>query len=289
MLQYTYQHIKGISAKGEQLLWENDLSHWDDIGEENPLPFSANKNRKVYDAITESRSRLQDGDAAFFAGSLPSKEQWRLFDEFRGSIAYLDIETTGLETSSNHVTTIAFYDGKQVRYYVHGVNLNEFANDIAPYKLLVTYNGKCFDIPFIRTCMGVDLSAKAHIDLRYVLAALGYRGGLKGCEKQLGLDRGDLTDLDGFFAVLLWYDYIDNANRKALETLLAYNILDVVNLEPLMVKAYNMNVEQTPFASSLVMSAPTEPDLPFSPDTATIQRLSAAYERQVSQTPFGWR
>lgn len=42
----------------------------------------------------------------------------------------------------------------------------------------------------------------AHIDLRYVLASLGYRGGLKGCERQLGLDRQELQDVDGFFSLI---------------------------------------------------------------------------------------
>ena len=36
----------------------------------------------------------------------------------------------------------------------------------------------------------------AQIDLRYVLYSLGYRGGLKGCERQLGMDRGNLSDID---------------------------------------------------------------------------------------------
>jgi hypothetical protein len=33
-----------------------------------------------------------------------------------------------------------------------------------------------------------------------------------------------LIDVDGFFAVLLWWDFKRNKNQKALETLLAYNI-----------------------------------------------------------------
>ena len=66
----------------------------------------------------------------------------------------------------------------------------------------MTYNGKSFDIPFIESHFGAKLT-HAHIDLRYILASLGYRGGLKGCEKQLGIDRGDLKNVDGYFAVLL--------------------------------------------------------------------------------------
>jgi hypothetical protein len=73
-------------------------------------------------------------------------------------------------------------------------------------KVIVTYNGKSFDIPFVESFFNIRLN-HAQIDLRYVPYSLGFRGGLKGCEKQLGMDRGDLSDIDGFFAVLLWQEY----------------------------------------------------------------------------------
>ncbi|MBW1642466.1 MAG: ribonuclease H-like domain-containing protein, partial [Deltaproteobacteria bacterium] len=94
-------------------------------------------------------------------------------------------------------------------------------------------------IPFIENQFGLKLD-HSHIDLRYVLVGLGFSGGLKGCERQLGINRGDLSGVDWYFAVLLWNDYIRNNNKRALETLLAYNIEDVVNLEKLMVISYNM-------------------------------------------------
>ncbi|NLT67642.1 MAG: exonuclease, partial [Acidobacteria bacterium] len=68
------------------------------------------------------------------------------------------------------------------------------------YKLIVTYNGKCFDIPFIEYYFGIKLDC-AQIDLRYVLSSLGIKGGLKGCEKRLGIQRPPgMEELDGFFA-----------------------------------------------------------------------------------------
>lgn len=181
--------------------------------------------------LGESCQRLEDGDCRYFAGHLPSREHWRLFPEFRGRIAYLDIETTGM-SGFGHITTIALYDGQRIRHYVHGENLEQFGRDIGDYELLVTYSGKCFDLPFIRSTMGLPMD-QAHIDLRYVLKSLGYGGGLKGCEKKLGLDRGELDGVDGFMAVLLWRDYLASGNPRSLETLLAYNIQDVVNLETL--------------------------------------------------------
>jgi hypothetical protein len=151
------------------------------------------------------------------------------------------------------------------------------------YRLLVTYNGKCFDVPFIRQSMGVVLR-QPHIDLRYVLRSLGYSGGLKGCERKLGIERGDLADVDGFFAVILWEDYLKSGNPRSLETLLAYNIQDVVNLETLLVIAYNLKIGSTPFAQSHRMAAPTPPPLPFRADAETVQRL----RRQSWWSPVAW-
>ncbi len=58
------------------------------------------------------------------------------------------------------------------------------------------------------------------------------KGGLKGVERQLGIKR-QLTDVDGYMAVQLWWDYINNNNQESLQTLLAYNEEDVVNLRVL--------------------------------------------------------
>ena len=46
------------------------------------------------------------------------------------------------------------------------------------------------------------------------MSSLGYRGGLKGCEKCLGLDRAELDGVDGYFAVLLWNEYRKSGNTK---------------------------------------------------------------------------
>ena len=114
---------------------------------------------------------------------------------------------------------------------------------------------------------------QVHIDLRYTLRSLGYSGGLKGCEKKAGIDRGDLEGVDGYFAVLLWDDYRRNKNQKALETLLAYNIQDVVNLETLMVLSYNLKIRDTPFIQSHQLLFPSTPEIPFKGDRETVERI----------------
>jgi uncharacterized protein YprB with RNaseH-like and TPR domain len=105
------------------------------------------------------------------------------------------------------------------------------------------------------------------------LQSLGFRGGLKGCERQLGMDRGDLKDIDGFFAVLLWDEYQRTGDQKALDTLLAYNVQDTITLENLMVTAYNLKLKQTPFYEKLLIADSPPPANPYRVDLATVDRI----------------
>jgi len=283
MLTHSFQHIPGIAAKTERQLWEAGVPDWDGFFKAGPMGLSPHRRESIKAHIEASRRHLAANNPTFFLALLPPDRPRRIFPEFRASMAYLDIETTGLSHWDSEITTIALYDGATIRYYVQGRNLEDFRHDIKAYSILVTYNGKTFDIPFIEGYFKTRLT-HGHIDLRYVLKSLGYGGGLKSCEKALGLDRGDLDGVDGYFAVLLWRDYRRNRNEKALETLLAYNIEDVVNLETLMVLAYNMKMEQMPFSNRRPLPLPRCPEIPFKADPATLARIR---RRMVSATPYG--
>jgi uncharacterized protein YprB with RNaseH-like and TPR domain len=271
MLKNTFHHIPGIGSKTEKQIWDLGTLNWEEFQANNAGSLSKEKAKIAKHYIDQSHEQLKKNNPAYFVDLLPSKLHWRLFPEFRHLAVYLDIETTGMDNFST-ITTIALYDGKHIRWYVAGDNLEHFLDDIFKYKLIITYNGKGFDIPFIENQFGIKLN-HAHIDLRYVLAGLGFSGGLKGCERQLGINRGKLTGVDGYFAVLLWDDYIKNKNQRALETLLAYNIEDVVNLEKLMIMAYNMNIKNSPFHSQNVLNSPALPQMPFHADIETIERI----------------
>ena len=58
---------------------------------------------------------------------------------------------------------------------------------------------------------------------------------LKEVERKIGIRR-KLTEVNGFEAVKLWYDYKNNGNKNSLKTLLSYNQEDVVNLKALLDK-----------------------------------------------------
>ncbi|MFV0436667.1 MAG: ribonuclease H-like domain-containing protein [Desulfopila sp.] len=274
MLENTFCHIPGIGAATEKRLWQAGVTSWDQWRETVPLRLPNSSRQEVAKLLAQSNRALAD-DPAFFTSRLPAHEVWRIFPQYRDTTAFIDIETTGLGEGAE-VTTIALYDGQTIRYYVNGHNLDQFIEDIGNYTVLVSYNGKAFDIPFLERHFRIDLN-QAQIDLRYVLARLGFRGGLKGCEKMLGIDRGALDGVDGYFAVLLWKEYETYNDRQALATLLAYNIEDTVNLEQLMIEAYNINVARTPFARELKLPRAIPPRLPFQADGQCVARIKRRY------------
>ena len=274
MLRNTFCHISGIGEKSEKRLWDQGIQNWEDFF--NCKTLSAiPKKELIRRNLETSMAQLSNRNPSYFESALPPSLHWRLFPEFRKKTAYLDIETTGLDFF-NEITSIALYDGQTIRYYVNGKNLDDFMDDILAYTVIVTYNGKCFDIPFIQRFFNIRMT-QAHIDLRYVLRSLGFSGGLKRCERQMGIDRGELTGIDGFFAVLLWEDYVGRGNEKALETLLAYNIEDVVNLEVLMIKAYNLKIAGTPFQESHRIAEPESPAIPFKAHPDTVERIKSRF------------
>ncbi|OHD53965.1 MAG: hypothetical protein A2Y33_12400 [Spirochaetes bacterium GWF1_51_8] len=281
MLRNTFCHIKGVGKVRERQIWDAGILSWDDVLDDAKYHRLLKKAdgaigpelaETIEKAVVHSVSRLESGDLTYFFKRLPPQEHWRAFREFRDAAAYFDIETDGLSPETGHITTIALYDGRAINSYIYGGNLHEFPGDIAGYKLIVTYNGKGFDVPFCNRYFGVKIGLP-HIDLCHVMHSLGYYGGLKGTEKALGLSRGGLDGVDGYFAVLLWNEYENTDNIRALETLIAYNIEDSVNLEHLMITAYNLKLKQFPKFSHYEMKFPARPESNYKPDPLLIEKL----------------
>ena len=269
MLEHCFHHLPGVGPAFTAKLHAAGIFSWDDALSK-PLPCSRAKELRLRAAIDESRKRLAAKDARWFGDALAPAGQWRLFPHFRDGAAYVDIESTGLSRWEDSITTIALYDGKSVRTYVQGENLEAFADDILPYPLLVTWNGRSFDAPFLRHALSIplDKGRMAHMDLLPVFRALHFRGGLKAVEKALGMDRKELVDVDGWDAVRLWREYERTGERRVLETLLAYNVADVLGLEYLAEYAWRRNRGEAPPPVRV-----RHERNPFVPDRQVLRRL----------------
>jgi uncharacterized protein YprB with RNaseH-like and TPR domain len=187
---------------------------------------------RIESFIDTARSRLADGDARYFGERFPSGSYWRLYENFAERTCFLDIETTGLDHTHDDVTVVGLHRAGETDALVNGRDLTRerLAAELDDAKLLVTFNGKRFDVPFLETSFDLDIDVP-HLDLMYPCRQMGLTGGLKEIEQRVGIDR-DRPDLSGRDAVRLWREY-ERGDERSLETLVSYNRDDTANMERL--------------------------------------------------------
>ena len=249
----SFTFVKGIGVKTETTLNELGINCWNDVlKKQRPELFPKQKWYVLWNGVNSTIEALKILDASQLTRLIPKIQHWKMIPNFIDRIAYVDIETTGLSPRYSHITTIAVYDGTRVHDFVRGENLNEFGEFISKFPAITTFYGKAFDIPFIKHEMGINFN-QIHFDVCFLLRGLGIKGGLKRIEKRFGISRGGLEDLDGYSAVLLWKKFKKSQKKEYLETLLAYNYEDVINLEFLLYQAYNLLIEK-----EVVFTSPLE-------------------------------
>lgn len=236
MLTNTFAHLPGIGEKTEQKLWTSGWHDWAQcLGVPPDTLPRVLASPMCRERLAASLDHYQRGDYRYFEQHLPAPVKWRAFGPWRDNTLYVDIETTG---ASNEITVLGVYDGRRYRAFIADKNLEAGLACLEEAAVVVTYNGTGFDLPIIRARFPYNLFNHVHIDLMWPLRRLGYRGGLKRIEQQLGLERSPATRaLSGWDAVTLWHDY-RRGHQQALDWLLAYNEEDVRNLEPLMQVVY---------------------------------------------------
>lgn len=258
MLTSTFIHAPGLGPAGERALWAQGALTWEMFLERaTQLSVPARIRQTLPASIEESIAHLDAARADYFARLLPRREHWRVAQHFP-KLGYLDIETNG-GNAADAITVIGLYDGTETHTYIKGQNLAQFAYECQDYDGFVTFFGTGFDVPFLKRRFPVLESVFAdrfHIDLCPLLRRLGYRGGLKSIEQQLGLARVPETDgLSGMDAVRLWRLWRRGGPgaEDALRLLLAYNREDVVNLKWLLEFALPRLREHAGFPQESVM------------------------------------
>lgn len=248
MIRHTFSIVPSVGKKKEMRIWESGVRDWDEfLAADTVCVVSDNKKDDFNRTISEACELLDNKDAMGLNSMLPKSEQWRLFGEFGGSAAYLDIETTGLERDSL-VTVVTVHKKHDTVTLTHGRDLNSdtMSDALEGASMLVTFNGSCFDIPVLKNSFPRIDFGMPHMDLRFNSRKVGYRGGLKNLEAELGISRDDdIQNIDGFEAVRLWRRWDRNGDLDALEKLIEYNRADTINLEqianviyPRLVKEY---------------------------------------------------
>jgi len=166
------------------------------------------------------------------------------------SIVFLDTETSGLAGGTG---TFVFLVGLAYRtaggYRVLQVFMRDpddepaflagLAQFLAPFKTMVTFNGKSFDIPMLNTRHILNgftppFSPLQHIDL-LPLARRLWRNrlpsrALKDLETQiLGMTRTD-EEVPGWLIPELYYEYLHSKDARPLKGVLYHNAQDILSL-----------------------------------------------------------
>jgi uncharacterized protein YprB with RNaseH-like and TPR domain len=241
MIQNSFILLDGVGYKTEEKLWRQDVLSWDDFLEIESVIGISSKQKSVHDRELEAASHHLDKKSPYyFSQRLKMRDYWRLYSDFKEDACFLDIETTGL-SSESALTVVGIFDGRNTKSFVKGDNLIEavLKEELSKYRLIVTFFGSAFDIPFIKAKYPGIAFDIPHIDLCFASRRIGLRGGLKSIEKQLGFDRGEgIAEIDGLEAVRLWRRWERYDDEEALARLLEYNKADVVNLKILAEKVY---------------------------------------------------
>ena len=176
------------------------------------------------------------------------------------SAAFIDTETTGLAGGTG---TYAFMIGAgkftpadtfEVRqYFMRDLDeeeamLTSLAEWLRDVSALVTYNGKSFDIPLLRTRfimarLRADLDGLLHLDLLHAARRLWKRRlgdcSLNNIERNV-LDVVRKADVPGSLIPQLYIDYVRSRDARPLVPAFRHNCTDVLSMVTLTVAACNV-------------------------------------------------
>ncbi|MDP7116283.1 MAG: ribonuclease H-like domain-containing protein [Candidatus Woesearchaeota archaeon] len=234
MIQKTFLFLDGISRKKEENIKNQGINDWDGFLDADKIKGISSSRKAYYDRkIKRAKKALLDEDVDYFNAHLRFSEQWRLYEHFKEDAIYLDIETDGVGRYCD-VTVVGLYDGFNTKLMIRDINLNieELKLVLRQYKMLVTFNGTVFDVPFLEKRYPNLFSPMLHVDLRHCCARVGLTGGLKEVERRLGIKRNKIVeDLYGGDVLRLWKMYKVTGDEHYLELLVEYNEEDCVNLK----------------------------------------------------------
>ena len=235
MITNSFIFLERVGDKLEKNIWKNGVHDWDNFLKRNNIRGLSRYRKLYYDKkIMNARKALYNFDSKYFLDLLPKSEMWRLYEFFKEDAIFLDIETTGLSKNNDDITVFGLYDGINTKIMIKGVNLDYslLKKELQKYKLIVTFNGASFDLPFIEKRYPGLLPKIPNFDVRSLTSKLGLTGGLKNIEKELQIKRSKIVEkFYGGDALTLWRMYKATGDEYYLNLLVEYNEYDIINLK----------------------------------------------------------
>jgi uncharacterized protein YprB with RNaseH-like and TPR domain/predicted nuclease with RNAse H fold/dephospho-CoA kinase len=231
LITSTFCHLRGIGPDREQALWKSGVATWDDFERKYQPQFSLfsgnTRDSAVLRELELSRKALDERQLEYFAEKLPKREHYRLAYAFPEDTIFLDIETTGLSRYYDYITLVGLARGSSYQVHLRGSDPRPLVEAVNSAKVVVTFNGSLFDLPFLKQEFGQLRVPKVHVDLRFLARRVGLQGGQKELEERLSLKRpAEIADVRGDSAPVLWHRF-RRGDEEALRKLILYNHSDV--------------------------------------------------------------
>jgi uncharacterized protein len=200
---------------------------------------------------------------------LPLARDDSLEDLDFGKAIFVDTETTGLAGGTGtyaFLVGIGFLDGDQFRLWQFFMRdpaeeramLAEMVDMLAPFSSLVSFNGRSFDWPLMRTRFIMSrqrppLVDAPHLDLLHLARRL-WRTRLPSCalssleQNVLGVARKS-EDVAGWIIPHLYFDYLETGDAGPMLQVLYHNAQDILSLVTL--SAYLGQIGRDPYDRGL--------------------------------------
>ena len=200
-------------------------------------------------AVSEALARgLADRDSPLWTHLADVAEVGTLSAE---DVIFLDLETTGLGTGPLFlIGTMLWRDGGLVvrQYFARDYSeerpaIAMFLAESAGKRLLISFNGKSFDLPYVRvraaaTGVACELDPP-HLDLLHTGRRI-WKGRFDDCKLQtlerFVCGRTRTGDIPGWQIPRAYHDYVRTANAWQMVDCLEHNMLDLVTLADLMTR-----------------------------------------------------
>ena len=231
MIQNSFIILPGLGLSREKKIWESGVRNWEDFLKAERIKGINPIKKRFYDkCILRARKELYAGNSAYFCKILKRSEQWRLYEFFKEETVFLDIETMGNSKFAD-LLMVGLYDANTclVKSMVKGYGLTKrgLAEELLKYKMIATFNGGSFDLPFIDRFFRKTVPEVPHFDVMVACRRVGLTGGLKAVEEKLKISRNTA----GIDVVGLWQEYKATGDKETLQQIVDYNEEDVVNLK----------------------------------------------------------
>lgn len=238
LTEHSLCQIAGITPELECKLMRSGMTSVAQLGLRCGEMFPISRAERIRTSIARHRKFRELGMTDGIVNAFPCGRRVRVLSDRFERACFLDVETD----ERMRITCISTLMDCQAATFTRRRNLDDFLDVWQKAELLVSFNGKRFDVPIIQRTFGLT-RVPAQIDLMDEARHYGLTGGLKQIEKAIGFQRDGSAGMNGMDAVVLWHRFDHSGDEDALETLKRYNREDVESLVVLYKWLLRMSIE----------------------------------------------